>query len=177
MKFVTLFTLLMSLGVAYLSTAQTSNCTTADKKINKALEEAYTAETFEAKVQVLAAVVSKYPQNVQAYFLLGQLHYQRGMAYMKQANTKNEGEQLLKKALVFFQASIQKCPSYHSDAYYYAARLLYSFSEKNAALVYLETFMNFDTLYPGEQASNYQKLKAEILPVYKELRFVISLLL
>ncbi|MFM7005989.1 MAG: OmpA family protein [Flavobacteriales bacterium] len=171
MKFVTLFTLLMSLGVAYLSTAQTSNCITADKKITKALEEAYTAETFEAKVQVLAAVVSKYPQNVQAYFLLGQLHYQRGMAYMKQANTKNEGEQLLKKALVFFQASIQKCPSYHSDAYYYAARLLYSFSEKNAALVYLETFMNFDTLYPGEQASNYQKLKAEILPVYKELRF------
>lgn len=171
MKFVTFFSLLLFLVGTFASKAQTSNCSTTDKKISKALEEAYSAETFEAKVQVLAAIVSKYPQNVQAYFILGQLHYQRGMAYMKQGNTKNEGEQLLKKSLVFFQASIQKCPSYHSDAYYYAARLLYSFSEKKAALVYLETFMHFDTLYPGEQAVNYLKLKEEILPVYKELRF------
>lgn len=171
MKFVTFYSLLLFLAGTFSSKAQTSNCSTTDKKISKALEEAYSAETFEAKVQVLAAIVSKYPQNVQAYFILGQLHYQRGMAYMKQGNTKDEGEQLLKKSLVFFQASIQKCPSYHSDAYYYAARLLYSFSEKKAALVYLETFMHFDTLYPGEQAVNYLKLKEEILPVYKELRF------
>jgi outer membrane protein OmpA-like peptidoglycan-associated protein/Tol biopolymer transport system component len=154
-----------------MAIGQTSNCSTTDKKINKALEEAFSATTFDQQVQGLAAVVSKYPQNVQAYFYLGQLHYQRGMALLKQNNTRAEGEQLLQKALVFYQASIQKCPSHHSDAYYYAARLLYNFSEKAAALTYLETFMNFDSLYPGEQAANYNKFKEEILPVYKELRF------
>jgi outer membrane protein OmpA-like peptidoglycan-associated protein len=154
-----------------MAIGQTSNCSTTDKKINKALEEAFSATTFDQQVQGLAAVVSKYPQNVQAYFYLGQLHYQRGMALLKQNNTRAEGEQLLQKALVFYQASIQKCPSHHSDAYYYAARLLYNFSEKAAALTYLETFMTFDSLYPGEQAANYNKFKEEILPVYKELRF------
>lgn len=153
---------------------QTNNCNTSDKKIEKALQEAYNTATFEEKVKVLSEVVSKYPQNVQAYFILGQLHYQRGMAQIKQANTKTDGEQNLQKALLFFQASIQKCPSYHSDAYYYTARLMYSFNEKKAALSFLETFMKFDSIYPGEQASNYAKLKEDIIPVYKELRFPID---
>ncbi|MEY4991833.1 MAG: hypothetical protein RI948_706 [Bacteroidota bacterium] len=171
MKIVTFLCLLYLLCTVPMAIGQTSNCSTTDKKINKALEDAFSATTFDQQVQGLAAVVSKYPQNVQAYFYLGQLHYQRGMALLKQNNTRAEGEQLLQKALVFYQASIQKCPSHHSDAYYYAARLLYNFSEKAAALTYLETFMTFDSLYPGEQAANYNKFKEEILPVYKELRF------
>ena len=172
MKIVTFLCLIYLLCAAPNVFGQTSNCTTTDKKINKALEEANNATNFEGFVQGFAAVVSKYPDNVQAYFYLGRIHYQQGMSIMQQ--NRNEAEKLLQKALVFYQASIQKCPSFHSDAYYYSARLLYSFSEKKAALSYLETFMNFDSLYPGEQAENYAKLKAEILPIYKELRFPID---
>jgi outer membrane protein OmpA-like peptidoglycan-associated protein len=172
MKFVTFLCLIYLLCAEPNVFGQTSNCTTTDKKINKALEEANNATNFEGFVQGFAAVVSKYPDNVQAYFYLGRIHYQQGMSIMQQ--NRNEAEKYLQKALVFYQASIQKCPSFHSDAYYYSARLLYSFSEKKAALSYLETFMNFDSLYPGEQAENYAKLKAEILPIYKELRFPID---
>lgn len=172
MKFVTFLCLIYLLCAAPNSFGQTSNCSTSDKKINKALEEANNATNFEDLVQGLAAVVSKYPDNVQAYFYLGRIHYQQGMASMPQNRT--EAEKLLQKSLLFYQASIQKCPSFHSDAYFYAARLLYSFSEKTAALTYLETFMKFDSIYPGEQASNYEKFKADILPVYRELRFPIE---
>lgn len=169
MKFVTFLCLIYLLCAAPNVFGQTSNCTTTDKKINKALEEANNATNFEGFVQGFAAVVSKYPDNVQAYFYLGRIHYQQGMSIMQQ--NRNEAEKYLQKALLFYQASIQKCPSFHSDAYYYAARILYNFSEKAAALTYLETFMTFDSLYPGEQAANYNKFKEEILPVYKELRF------
>ena len=172
MKFVTFLCLIYLLCAAPNSFGQTSNCSTSDKKINKALEEANNATNFEDLVQGLAAVVSKYPDNVQAYFYLGRIHYQQGMASMPQNRT--EAEKLLQKSLLFYQASIQKCSSFHSDAYFYAARLLYSFSEKTAALSYLETFMKFDSIYPGEQASNYEKFKADILPVYRELRFPIE---
>jgi outer membrane protein OmpA-like peptidoglycan-associated protein len=172
MKFVTRLCLWIGLLLTYTSWSQTSNCSTTDKKINKAIEEANSATNFEGFVHGMAEVVSKYPDNVQAYFYLGRIHYQQGMNIMQQ--NRNEAEKYLQKALLFYQASIQKCPSYHSDAYYYSARLLYSFSEKKAALTYLETFMSFDSLYPGEQAENYAKLKEEILPVYKELRFPID---
>ncbi|MCF8202136.1 MAG: OmpA family protein [Crocinitomicaceae bacterium] len=172
MKFVTFLCLIYLLCTAPNSFGQTSNCSTSDKKINKAIEEANNATNFEDLVQGLAAVVSKYPDNVQAYFYLGRIHYQQGMASMPQNRT--EAEKLLQKSLLFYQASVQKCPSFHSDAYFYAARLLYSFSEKKAALSYLETFMKFDSIYPGEQASNYEKFKADILPVYRELRFPIE---
>lgn len=172
MKFVTCLCLLYLLCAAPNVFGQTSNCSTSDKKINKAIEEAKNTTNFDDFVQGMAAVVSKYPNNVQAYFYLGQIHYQQGMATMSQ--NRSSGEKLLQKSLLFYQASIQKCPSYHSDAYYYSARLLYNFSEKTAALSYLETFMKFDSIYPGEQASNYEKLKADILPVYRELRFPIE---
>ncbi|MDP4955947.1 MAG: OmpA family protein [Crocinitomicaceae bacterium] len=172
MKFVTCLCLLYLLCAAPNVFGQTSNCSTSDKKINKAIEEAKNTTNFDDFVQGMAAVVSKYPSNVQAYFYLGQIHYQQGMATMSQ--NRSSGEKLLQKSLLFYQASIQKCPSYHSDAYYYSARLLYNFSEKTAALSYLETFMKFDSIYPGEQASNYEKLKADILPVYRELRFPIE---
>lgn len=172
MKFVTCLCLLYLLCAAPNVFGQTSNCSTSDKKINKAIEEAKNTTNFDDFVQGMAAVVSKYPNNVQAYFYLGQIHYQQGMATMSQ--NRSSGEKLLQKSLLFYQASIQKCPSYHSDAYYYSARLLYNFSEKTAALSYLETFMKFDSIYPGEQASNYEKFKADILPVYKELRFPID---
>ena len=174
MRFVTIFCLLLTFSNTPSLIGQTSPCSTSDKKITKAIEEAFANETFEQQVQELATVVSKYPQNVQAYFYLGQLHYQRGMLLLKVNNTKAEGEKLLQKALVFYRASIQKCPSHHSDAYYYSARILYSYSEKDASLSYLESFMQFDSLYPGEQASNYYKLKEEIKPVYLELRFPID---
>ena len=169
MKFVTFLCLLYLLCAVPMAIGQTTNCSTADKKINKAIEEANNATNFDDFVQGLAAVVGKYPNNVQAYFYLGQIHYQQGMGMMPV--NRNDAEKLLQKALLFYQASIQKCPSFHSDAYYYAARLLYNFSEKAAALTYLETFMKFDSLYPGEQAANYNKFKEDILPVYKELRF------
>lgn len=171
MRFVTPLVVLYLFWTTPTFFGQANNCSTADKKINKILEEAFAAETFELKVQCLATAVSKYPQNVQAYFLLGQLHYQYGTALLKQNNTRTEGEKILQKALLFFQAGIQKCPSHHSDAYYYSARLLYSFSEKDAAMRYLEIFMDFEALYPDAQMGNYAKLKEEILPVYLELRF------
>jgi outer membrane protein OmpA-like peptidoglycan-associated protein len=174
MRFVTIFCLLLTFGMPRFALGQTSPCSTSDKKINKAIEEAIANETFELQVQELAKVVGKYPQNVLAYFYLGQLHYQRGMVLLNVTNTTAEGEKLLQKALVFYRASIQKCPSHHSDAYYYTARILYSYSKKDAALSYLESFMQFDSLYPGEQASNYHKFKEEIKPVYFELRFPID---
>jgi hypothetical protein len=45
---------------------QTSPCSTSDKKINKAIEDAFANATFELQAQELAKVVGKYPQNVQA---------------------------------------------------------------------------------------------------------------
>ena len=114
MKFVTCLCLLYLLCAAPNVFGQTSNCSTSDKKINKAIEEAKNTTNFDDFVQGMAAVVSKYPSNVQAYFYLGQIHYQQGMATMSQ--NRSSGEKLLQKSLLFYQASIQKCPSYHSDA-------------------------------------------------------------
>jgi len=66
MRFVTIFCLLLNFGMPLFALGQTSPCSTSDKKINKAIEDAFANATFELQAQELAKVVGKYPQNVQA---------------------------------------------------------------------------------------------------------------
>lgn len=155
--------------------AQQAACTTTDKKINKVLQEALNATSFEEKAKALASVAQKYPENVQAYYYLGILFYSKGSAEYKNNATQAEGERKLQKSLTFFQAAIQKCPDYNPEAFYYCAKLLYNFDRKDACLNQIETLFAFDSLYPDsrdESLQNYAEIKAELAPVYKELSFL-----
>jgi len=164
-----------ALLMATFAQAQQAACTTTDKKINKVLQEALNATSFEEKAKALATVAQKYPENVQAYYYLGVLFYSKGSAEYKNKATQAEGEKKLQKSLTFFQAALQKCPDYNPDAYYYCAKLLYNFDRKDACLNQIETLFAFDSLYPdsrNENLQNYDEIKAELAPVYKELSFL-----
>ena len=155
--------------------AQQAACTTTDKKINKVLQEALNATSFEEKAKALASVAQKYPENVQAYYYLGVLFYSKGSAEYKNSATQAEGERKLQKSLTFFQAAIQKCPDYNPEAYYYCAKLLYNFDRKDACLNQIETLFAYDSLYPDsrdESLQNYDEIKADLAPLYKELSFL-----
>lgn len=171
MKFVTLYTLMAFFVLGFNCKAQSSNCNTTDKKISKVINEALAIKNFDQQVQALAMVVKKYPNNVQAYYLLAKLHYFEGMRLSKQEQTMQQGKLILQKALVFYKGSIQKCPSYEAEAYLDCAKILYYLNENAAALSYLEDFMHFDSIFPGDHSENYFKLKNDFQPVYKELRF------
>ena len=164
-----------ALLMATFAQAQQAACTTTDKKINKVLQEALNATSFEEKAKALATVAQKYPENVQAYYYLGVLFYSKGSVEYKNKATQAEGEKKLQKSLTFFQAALQKCPDYNPDAYYYCAKLLYNFDRKDACLNQIETLFAFDSLYPdsrNENLQNYDEIKAELAPVYKELSFL-----
>lgn len=164
-----------ALLMAMFAQAQQAACTTTDKKINKALQEALNTTSFEEKAKALVTVAQKYPENVQAYYYLGILFYSKGSAEYKNNATQAEGERKLQKSLTFFQAAIQKCPDYNPEAYYYSAKLLYNFNRKDACLNQIETLFAYDSLYPDsrdESLQNYDEIKAELAPVYKELSFL-----
>ena len=164
-----------ALLMATFAHAQQAACTTTDKKINKVLQEALNASSFEEKVRGLASLAQKYPENVQAYYYLGVLFYAKGSAEYKNNATQTEGEKNLQKSLAFFQAAIQKCPDYNPEAYYYSAKLLYNFDRKDASLTQIETFFAFDSLYPDSRdrsIQTYDEIKSELAPVYKELSFL-----
>lgn len=151
---------------------QQDACTTTDKKINKALQEALNLPAFEQQTQALAQLANKYPSNVQAYYYLGLLFYQKGSAELKQVNIKVDAEKKLQKSLVFFQAAIQKCPDYNLEAFYYCAKLAYNFNQKEVCFKNLERYIELDTLQTPEIPEQYAVHKAELLPVYLELKFV-----
>lgn len=167
-----IFTFGLSLLFATSTFAQQDACTTTDKKINKALQEALAIPGFEPQAQALAQLANKYPANVQAYYYLGLLFYQKGSSEFKTAAAQADGEKKLQKSLVFFQAAIQKCPEFNPDAYYYSAKLAYNLNQKEVSYKYLESFVHYDSLYPEASTELYSVHKAEVLPVYLELKFI-----
>ncbi|MEN9700156.1 MAG: hypothetical protein RLZZ301_1354 [Bacteroidota bacterium] len=162
---------LLFIGLVPFAYSQADPCSSSDKKISKSIADAIVEPSYEAAMQALAEIAKKYPDYAVTYSYLGQLNYAQGSSYLKNASTANEGEQLLRKALLFYQACLKKCPSFSSDAYYYSALLLYRFSEKEASLVYMEGFMNFDSLFPDQVSERYAQQKKELNEVYQELAF------
>ena len=141
-----IFTFGLSLLFATSTFAQQDACTTTDKKINKALQEALALPGFEPQAQALAQLANKYPANVQAYYYLGLLFYQKGSSEFKTAAAQADGEKKLQKSLVFFQAAIQKCPDFNPDSYYYSAKLAYNLNQKEVSYKYLESLVHYDSL-------------------------------
>jgi len=168
-------TRLLSFGfVLFLASTiygQQDACTTSDKKINKALQEALNLPGFEQQVQALAQVANKFPANVQAYYYLGLLFYQKASSELKIGTNQAESEKKLQKSLVFFQASIQKCPDYNADAYYYSARIAYNLDQKDICFESLANFLSYDSIYPESNNEQYIARKSEMLPLFTELKF------
>ena len=109
MKLITLFLFYFLVFISQQSWSQSNNCNTSDKKVNKALEVAINSASFEDQVKGLAAVISKYPDNVQAYFYLGRIHYQQGMVLLPKNRT--EAEKLLQRAASLVQDKTGEMPA------------------------------------------------------------------
>lgn len=172
MCYTRLFSFGFILFFAFAIYGQQDACTTSDKKINKALQEALVLTSFDQQAQALAQLATKYPANVQSYYYLGLLFYQKGSSEFKNASTQADGEKKLQKSLVFFQAAIQKCPDYNPEAFYYSGKLAYYLNQKEACLKHLESYVTYDSLYPDALTDQYAIHKAEVLPVYQELKFI-----
>ncbi|MDO7610065.1 MAG: hypothetical protein MUQ68_04360, partial [Crocinitomicaceae bacterium] len=75
------------------------------KKINKCKLE----NDPQKKLAGLGKILSKYPEQAQAYFEIGSFYEKTGVRALKTNTSPTEGEQTLKKAIYFYQKSIQKC--------------------------------------------------------------------
>ncbi|MEN9743131.1 MAG: hypothetical protein RLZZ65_936 [Bacteroidota bacterium] len=171
MRYFRLFTFFLLSLPPFIATAQQDACTTVDKKINKALQEALAAPSFEEKTKGLAAVAQKYPANVQAYYQLGLAFYQKGAFELKNTGNAVDAEPYFQKSVLFFQAGIQKCPDYQIDAYYYSAKLLYQLKQNEACYKHLALFMTYEPEAEDDKAETILRQQTEMQSIYLALKF------
>ena len=163
------------IGLSSINWGQEDPCSVDDKKMRKMLTEALAEKDFNGQTTQFAALIKKYPNYAACYYYYAQLCYQQASYKLSSDPNSSEGETLLKKAILFYQNTIQKCPSFHSDCYYYCGKVLYNYGEDNKALPYLEKFLAFDSINPSGLSDKYASQKQELTIIYDELVFQRSL--
>jgi outer membrane protein OmpA-like peptidoglycan-associated protein/tetratricopeptide (TPR) repeat protein len=165
------FLFILILGLTPHSWSQDDPCGTDDKKIRKLLTEALAANDFTSQTAQFGELMRKYPNHAESYYYYAQLCYQQASFKLKADPNSAEGEGLLKKSIVFYQTTTQKCPSFHSDCYYYCGKVLYNYGEDQKALPFLEKFLVFDSINPTGLSESYATQKAEIQSIVDDLKF------
>jgi outer membrane protein OmpA-like peptidoglycan-associated protein/tetratricopeptide (TPR) repeat protein len=153
------------------SWSQDDPCSTEDKKLRKLLSEALAEKDFSSQTTQFGELIRKFPNNASGYYYYAQLCYQQASYKLGADPNSSEGESLLKKAILFYQSTIQKCPSFHSDCYYYCGKVLYNYGEDNKALPFIEKFLRFDSINPNGLSEKYASQKNELQLIYDDLVF------
>ncbi len=165
------FFFILVLGLTSTIWSQDDPCGTGDKKIHKLLTEALAASDFNSQTTQFGELIRKYPNHAESYYYYAQLCYQQAIFKLKSDQNSAEGETLLKKAVLFYQTTIQKCESFHSDCYYYCGKVLYNYSEDEKALSFLEKFLVFDSINHSGLSENYTAQKVEIQSIVDDIKF------
>lgn len=142
-------------------------CLTTNKKLIKLLSSAMAEENFLDKTAKFSEAIQKYPNNAETYFLYAKVCEQESSRLMKLEKSKNQGESLQNKALYFYQATIQKCPTFHADCYYNIGISLLSSGDVKKALPYLKKFVEFSE-------DNYEVIPQDFLQKKNELNLIIE---
>jgi outer membrane protein OmpA-like peptidoglycan-associated protein/tetratricopeptide (TPR) repeat protein len=165
------FFFILVLGLTSSIWSQDDPCGTGDKKIHKMLTEALAASDFNSQTNEFGELIRKYPNHAESYYYYAQLCYQQASYKLKADQNSAEGETLLKKAVLFYQTTTQKCESFHSDCYYYCGKVLYNYREDEKALTFLEKFLVFDSINPSGLSANYASQKVEIQSIVDDIKF------
>jgi outer membrane protein OmpA-like peptidoglycan-associated protein/tetratricopeptide (TPR) repeat protein len=165
------FFIILVLGLTSTIWSQDDPCGTGDKKIHKMLTEALAASDFNSQTTQFGELIRKYPNHAESYYYYAQLCYQQASYKLKADQNSTEGETLLKKAILFYKTTTQKCESFHSDCYYYCGKVLYNYREDEKALSFLEKFLVFDSINPVGISENYAAQKVEIQSIVDDIKF------
>ncbi len=148
-----------------LAVSQNGCETIASKKAEKLREKASASGNMaiEERLALFKESVEEDGQCLPCRFGLARAQYQYGM----------EKGRSLESAQKNFEAVVAQCPSYHSDAYYYAGLIAYNNQDYEGAVTYFEGFLNFDKS-GGKVSRDFDVKEKDIASVLPEARFYVD---
>lgn len=160
------FIILIALSfIGSYANAQENCDPTQSKKAQKILDKVYSAErqTPDEIEAMLREAIEEDEECLSCRFGLARIQYQN-------ATDRNQS---YGTALANFHGVIEQCPTFHSDAYYYAGIISYGNQDYENALNYFESFLTFDQEM-GKSSRDYDIKEQDIATVLPEIRFYVD---
>ena len=165
------FLVLAFLAFSFLSLGQKDPCLSSDLKYKKLLSKAISQESYENQSKKFTALISKYPNYAEAYFIYARLT-------MRECEIKNKNEmsvqksiELKKTALIYYKLTINKCPKYHAECYYTIGSSLIEDGDYKNGTTYFKKFIEFKEDDFQSIPKDFAKIKKEVSDFINRIEF------
>lgn len=152
---VTLF-ISIFLSSQLLVIGQINPCNDVPSKFIKKMNKCKLENDPQKKLTGLSKILSKYPEQAQVYFEIGDFYEKAGIRALTTNSSPTEGEQTLKKAIYFYQKSIQKCRGFDYRNYFNLGNILLSINKEKEALTCFKEVVSFKEKYPDNLSVKYE---------------------
>ena len=151
-------TLLISLFLScqFVLIGQSSPCNELSGKFIKKMNKCKLENDPQKKLAGLSKILSKYPEQAGIYYEIAVFYEKTGYRVLKTNSSPTEGEQTLKKAIYFYQKSIQKCRGFDYRNYFNLGNILLSLNKEKEALTCFKEVVSFEEKHPKNLSVNYE---------------------
>lgn len=159
------------IGCQFILIGQKNVCLPVPQKFIKKINKCKFENNPQKKINELTKILGKFPNQAQVYFEIGEYYRITGISALKRNSSPTEGEQNLKKAIYFYQKSIQKCRGFDYRNYLNLGNILLSFENEKEALVCFKEVVSFKEKYPEQSAPNFENAALQAKKIINDLEF------
>ncbi|MBM3456003.1 MAG: hypothetical protein FJX80_12810, partial [Bacteroidetes bacterium] len=149
---------------------QENPCESTNAKYEKKVIKALSENDLTKQLERLGKVAQEFPIYAKTYFYLAEITNRDAQNKFAIGNQKEAYDQQ-KKANLFYQATIKKCPDYHASCYYNIAENLISMGKEEEAIPYLEKYVLFPEDDLSKLEENFISLKKSAQIILEDLVF------
>ena len=165
------FIVFIFLSFSFPSLGQKDPCLSNDQKYIKMLSKAISEGSFEKQTKKFTILFKKYPNYAETYFKYAQLLIKESQFQEKNNKNYKLKNELLKNSLIFYQNTIEICPSYHAECYYSIAFSLYNDGDIKNSLPYFKEFIKFNDSDIKSIPKDFINKKAEVKALLEDIAF------
>lgn len=128
-----------------LSQVDDPACLPPKKKIINLLEKAKEEKERGEAVKLYREAIKKAPDNATPYYAFARFAYKTAMFQYKKNPNPKVGDRNLTMAEGLFKKTLNRCPDFRSDCYYYLGIINYTFGKKAIAMDYFKQYKTYDS--------------------------------
>ena len=164
--FLILFLVLSSFSFVF-SQNENEACQEPKKKVVKLIDKARSAEPRVAS-KLFAEAIEEDEENAMAYYEFALYAYDRALALYDQYPNPKMGDKSMLTAEELFKKTIDRCPEYHSNCYYYLGVINYTFNKEEEAINYFQQFKDFNASDISRFSPDREKRLTDINEILKK---------
>jgi len=146
-------------------------CAQPSKKFIKNLNKCRFETNPQKKISALNKILNKFPEQPGIYFTIAEYYTVLGKESIRISPSPTEGEQILKKAIYFYQKTIQNCPAYDPKTYYNLGNLLLALGKEKEAITCFKEVIAYETKFPDLIKPTYVNQKNRANDIIEDLEF------